>query len=527
VRRPQLLLVLLVSLLAFGHTAGAEDGTSVVLQGRLTTSHGDDFARHRAAFSYQLATDNGTYDLRFAGGAPQLPQATQVEVRGQQMGQSVVVGPGDLAADPVASAPTPAGSKKVLVLLVNFSNDTSQPYTASFATGVVFSNANSVAAYYREVSWGGLSLSGDVRGWYTIAAGNSTCDPDTWANQADQAAAAAGVNLSAYDYHLYALSSTPACWWGGYAYIPGTRAWLSGEYGMSLYVAAHELGHNFGTHHAGSYSCTENGTPVSLSANSANCSTNEYGDPNSVMGSGNTRQQSNFARGNYRWLTTTNTRDVVQSGSYTLGAVEPYAPSAVQALRIPRSSASCSATYLDLELRQPYGTYFDNFASTDPSVNGVLVRLVPGYGTLSQSWLVDATPATADIGDAALKVGASLYDPARDVRLTVQTLSSGSASVQVSFGPKADTVAPSAPSRPKATVSKRVVTLKWSASTDNVGVDCYTIYRNGSAIASVPASYLAFTDYGALSGVNTYAVAAVDRSRNTGALSSAVSVTLS
>lgn len=89
----------------------------------------------------------------------------------------------------------------------------------------------------------------------------------------------------------------------------------------------------------------------------------------------------------------------------------------------------------------------------------------------------------------------------------------------------ADTVAPSTPTgitaEPK---SSSQINLSWSASTDNVGIAGYKIYRNGAAVATV--NGLSYTD----SGLNpaaayNYNVAAFDAANNTSALGATVSVT--
>src|SRR5260370_8840582 len=59
-----------------------------------------------------------------------------------------------------------------------------------------------------------------------------------------------------------------------------------------------------------------------------------------------------------------------------------------------------------------------------------------------------------------------------------------------------DTLPPSIPSGLNATASttQTRVTLTWNASTDNVGVTGYTIYRNGSALGTVSGSTLTYND---------------------------------
>jgi chitodextrinase len=91
--------------------------------------------------------------------------------------------------------------------------------------------------------------------------------------------------------------------------------------------------------------------------------------------------------------------------------------------------------------------------------------------------------------------------------------------------PPADTTAPSVPAGLTATVvSSSQINLAWSASTDNVGVTGYRIYRNGSEIAST--SSLAYQATG-LAASTTYAfqVGAYDAAGNTSAQSPVASAT--
>ncbi len=68
--------------------------------------------------------------------------------------------------------------------------------------------------------------------------------------------------------------------WAGLGDIAGPETWINGY--VQLRVMAHELGHNFGVHHANSLQCSVSGMRVALSTD-ANCPFNsasdEYGDP--------------------------------------------------------------------------------------------------------------------------------------------------------------------------------------------------------------------------------------------------------
>ena len=92
----------------------------------------------------------------------------------------------------------------------------------------------------------------------------------------------------------------------------------------------------------------------------------------------------------------------------------------------------------------------------------------------------------------------------------------------------ADTQPPTVPTGLAASASSSIpqVNLAWNASTDNVGVTGYTVYRNGSLLASVSGAALTYVD-NTVSSVATYnyAVDAFDAAGNHSAQSAPVSVT--
>src|SRR5205809_184314 len=97
--------------------------------------------------------------------------------------------------------------------------------------------------------------------------------------------------------------------------------------------------------------------------------------------------------------------------------------------------------------------------------------------------------------------------------------------VTVSNGPPPDTTPPSVPTGLTATaVSSSQINLAWTASTDNVGVTGYRVYRGGTQIATT--STTSFTNTGlSPSTTYSYTVAAFDAAGNLSAQSSAASAT--
>jgi chitodextrinase len=90
-----------------------------------------------------------------------------------------------------------------------------------------------------------------------------------------------------------------------------------------------------------------------------------------------------------------------------------------------------------------------------------------------------------------------------------------------------ETSPPTAPTNLTATaVSGSEIDLSWTASTDNVGVDHYTVWRDSGPIATVPGTSTTFADTGlAPASAHMYAVTASDAAGNTSPASNAASAT--
>ena len=93
--------------------------------------------------------------------------------------------------------------------------------------------------------------------------------------------------------------------------------------------------------------------------------------------------------------------------------------------------------------------------------------------------------------------------------------------------PTADTQPPTAPALTSAAANgPNQVTLAWSASTDNVGVVAYEVFRSGTLIANTSSATRFFTDLTASAGATyTYVVRALDAASNASNPSNALQVT--
>ena len=137
--------------------------------------------------------------------------------------------------------------------------------------------------------------------------------------------------------------------------------------------------------------------------------------------------------------------------------------------------------------------------------NGSLLATVTSGTTYLDTGLINAT---------SYLYAVAAYDAAGNI-------SAESALVSVATP---DTIAPSAPSGLKAAViSGTQINLSWAASTDNVGVAGYQVFRNGIKVGTVP-SGLVYSDTGLINGTTyQYSVAAYDAAGNVSAQSPTVS----
>ena len=101
-----------------------------------------------------------------------------------------------------------------------------------------------------------------------------------------------------------------------------------------------------------------------------------------------------------------------------------------------------------------------------------------------------------------------------------------SSEVSATTTPPSDTIAPTAPGTPVGEmVSPTRIDLRWTLSTDNVGVAGYTVYRNGAVLANVGAGFTTFSDESVVRSTSySYAVDAFDAAGNHSVRSGSVTV---
>jgi len=237
---------------------------TVALEGLVEIVH-EDRNDGSSAFRHILFTDSQKrWALDAVPGATELRTGDWIRVQGDML-------------EVLAFAPPPNtfGSQKTLLILVNFTDDRSQPYTVAQAkTGYA-----AVDNWFREVSYNQTSLVIDVVGWYTMSVTNDSCDYTKIQTDARKAATTAGVNLSAYMRHVYAFPFNSTCQFAGLATVGGnpSSVWINGN--TSTGILAHEFGHTLGLYHSHALNCHP-------SVVTPPCSIVEYADTTDTMGGG-------------------------------------------------------------------------------------------------------------------------------------------------------------------------------------------------------------------------------------------------
>lgn len=378
-------------------------GPPVTVEGELDVLYEDDEDEGR--LNHFLNTGNGRMKLKFQGNAPDLPTGSRVRVSGNLADGTVTT----TSVTTVTVSPTRTlGPQRVLVILFNFSNNPTQPYTpASIATV-----NDQVKNFYLENSYGQTLMSFSVAGWFTIAATNAGCDYYTWSSQAEAAATNAGFNLSAYDRRVFAFPQASSCSWWGMGNLSGPRSWINGSY--ALRVVAHEQGHNFGNHHSHSMPC-----------DASACTAVEYGSDRDVLGkSGVIGHMNAYQKERLGWLnygTSPTTTTVTTSNDYWIANYEGVSGSP-KALKIWNPT---NGSHYYIETRAKTG--FD----ANVAAGVTLHRGSPTNGTLN--YQIDLAPTTTT-WDSTLDPLQVFKDDA--VGVSIQTLSSSldGAMVRVVFG---------------------------------------------------------------------------------------------
>ncbi len=402
--------------------------SNVSKQGIYTVIHADN--EDGTSTNKHVVHENNGKDteLEFTGKPPK--RGSTIKLQGVQRGNKVKVQKFEVLGDTSATVSELTNTTS-LYILVNFANNTAQPFTQAAVQAVVVGNSNSVQAFYPEVSYGLENVAITVTPWLTATINQpTTCDYSAIGTAANAAATAAGYNLANYKFKMYVMPQNSACAWLGLAYLGSPyTAWSNGR--NSGQVFTHEQGHNHGIDHAGSVSAVGPGASVS-----------EYGDTHDTMGNTQMRHYNGMQKVQLGWLTSAQYK--VNAGTETYTLVPFETPGAgTFAVKIPTTNPN--RTYW-IEYRQPVGI----FDATD--AGGVQLRLSAPFETTKG---YDNTQILTTIAN-----GATYTDATYGISIHVTAADSSGATVVVT--------APAAPITCTLTANKSAPVINTTVTlTDN------------------------------------------------------------
>jgi hypothetical protein len=433
---------------AIAAQAEANSSKHVQLEGELEILN-KDFSDH-AEVSYSLKVANNLHiPMRFASEPPtHFLTGDHVQAEGDLSNNTLVLYSGSnlkRGGNGGTSTPTstPSGSplpytfgaQSTLVILVNFQDDAVQPYTVNDMQTMFSGKVND---FFMENSYSQTSIAATVVGWYTIPDSVTTCNLSQMATDAQNAAVAAGLQLSSYTRYVYAFPQNNACGFAGSSYVGGnpSQSWINGNT-LDIHVLDHELGHGLGLWHAHSLDC---GTSATICSNGTVV---EYGDLLDTMGTPQTASPdyNAFQKERLGWLNfgvSPTITTVTSSGTYMIAPYEQGSgPNALKILKSTDSTTGAKTWYY-IEARQATG--FDAFLSnpiyyTQNETSGVLFHIGTDNDANS-SQLLDMTPATATTSgwwDPSLVTGQNFTDSAANVTFTPTSVSSAGTAVQITI----------------------------------------------------------------------------------------------
>lgn len=438
-KRPAL-LILVLTLLALPLAMRAQPErplrfeSSKELIGTLSAEVADDFENQTSETRFYLTTDDGKrFELLLEDGIRPGQLGARVKMKARKIqGEPLFLCRSDdveVLSDFQAQV---AGNLRVAVVLLDFADSpATRPFTAASVQNTTF---GTVRSYYQEVSFGVISnIEVTVFDWIRLPDETSSpCDFVDWGNKARAYWESQNVNFGQFNHVVHIFPQTNACDFGGRGQVPGPYTWINGY----LDAIVHELGHNFGSWHAGG--CFN--YPASTAQP---CSSIEsYSDYFDTMGTNVFPHMGASRKQAMGWSPAV--QDVsaaVPSQDFEIYPIEFREGFSLQALRTPTQFYS---GHLWVELRQPYG--FD--APFGSLIDGLVVRYVPttpltGTSSLGNS-LVDAvllqTVPNTIFYDDILKPGQVFSDPVNGIHISflgTEDYAPGKkkAFVRLSFGP--------------------------------------------------------------------------------------------
>ena len=294
-----------------------------------------------------------------------------------------------------------SGRKDVLYMRVNFPDDLTEPNSETAA----YSAMDDVNQFYVDNTYNEVWLSTTVTPLLTlpqVKAWYATAGPFALLSDAREVARKAGFDTDNYDRDIVSHTTVPGFNWCGLGFLGAKGTWLQC---YSAGVTAHELGHNFGVIHANLW------LPAAAYTSIHGLGTNkEYGNIYDTMGNataGNNQFNSQF-KNDLGWLPAPAIHNVTTNGVYRLHAIDAAL----------RTNGRFYAATVRKDFERDYWIEFRNrFTGNTSLQNGLLLNWAP-WGASGGVELIDATPATATLDDAAVVIGRTFSDTLAGIHIT-------------------------------------------------------------------------------------------------------------
>ncbi|MDQ8195789.1 PKD domain-containing protein, partial [Coraliomargarita sp. SDUM461004] len=370
------------------------------------------------------------------------------------------------------------GAKTVLVILTDFPDYPNQSFNAVDIESMLDEEVDHALRAY---SYNKMSLDGSVTNNVIRAQYNSSYYENNYNTLHDEIVAqymALGhANpFSEYDSVCIAIAGTQLDL-VGLADVGGQAVWIELSGYDDDHVFTHELGHNYGLHHA-NYWDHSSANPNSLDPVDPTGSSEEYGDIYDTMGSPNRSYllDNHFhmaAKEQLGWITESQWSAIetaANNGTYRIYQFDHEDAAGLQALRI-RKSASNDYYWLGYRHEQKETTVLQNSAY-------LLWEKADGLPELNQCWLIDTTPGSEQGKiDAGIAIGRTYSDTVSNVHIT--PISKGGSSPQqyldivVNLGTFSTNVAPSG----------TLIVPSTAIARENVQLSAQVIDANNDALA--------------------------------------------
>ena len=325
--------------------------------------------------------------------------------------EALIAAAGDETAGgggPVAQSPATEGTKKLLIIRVDFPDAPGQVVSDATLTNLI----NNMSTHWTEMSFGKMTWTtfgngSDITPTLRLPNGHASYTScGTMLAAARTAATAAGYNYLNYTHEVVVTGDKPDVGFGGIAFVGARGAWLANAQ-WNLGVCSHEVGHNFGLNHAGVWD-TDDGTTIGSG------SAVEYGNPFDQMGGASSSMDAHFGarQKNYLdWLVDADVVKITTNGTTTtrIRAFDRSVATGDKAIAVDRTGTSNDYW---IEYRQDYAD--TNLWMRD----GVLLNWGDVNINNGKPLLLDWTPATSSKDDCPVLIGRTFSDTAAGIHIT-------------------------------------------------------------------------------------------------------------